>query len=127
MATGQYFTYYFMKQRETVMANGGKLTVAELMKDHYDNHLKSANYLFAAHGAGLVGCLSILKDYASTPQLKGIGMFIVLFGVGLVGAILNYIALSFARIVVMNAIMDREGPDKSTATFLTWLHIPALL
>jgi len=42
---------------------------------------------------GLVGCLSVLKDYATTPQLKGMGSFIVLFGVGLILAIINYVSV----------------------------------
>lgn len=64
-------------------------------KDHYERTVKSANYLLVAHGAGLVGCLSALKDYANVPQLKGLGIFIVLFGVGLLGAIANYAIATF--------------------------------
>lgn len=48
-----------------------------LLKDHYESHGKGANYLLAAHGAGFVVCLSLLKDCANTPQLKGVGIFIV--------------------------------------------------
>jgi hypothetical protein len=55
----------------------------KFMGDHYDHNLKVANYLLVAHGAALVGCLSVLKDYASTPQLKGVGLFVILFGFGL--------------------------------------------
>jgi hypothetical protein len=73
------------------MANPPKDVVFQHMKDNYDTHLKTANYLFVAHGAGLIGCLSVLKDYNTVPQLKGIGIFIFLFGAGFLGGMLNYI------------------------------------
>jgi hypothetical protein len=96
----------------------------DLTKDHYDNHFKSANYLLAAHAAGLIGCLSVLKDYNSTPQLKGLGVFVVLFGIGLIAAIVNYIAVFLARATVMN-VKDYD-PDGPTTKFLMGLHLCAL-
>jgi hypothetical protein len=44
---------------------------------------KALNALMVGHAAGLVTCLTLIKDYNNTPQLKGLGPFIVLFGVGL--------------------------------------------
>ena len=73
------------------------------VKDHYESQVRSANYLLVAHAAGLVGCLSVLKDYATTPQLKGMGSFIVLFGVGLICAILNYIGVAFTVMVATSS------------------------
>jgi len=70
--------------------------ISDNVKDHYESQVKSANYLLVAHAAGLVGCLSVLKDYATTPQLKGMGTFVVLFGVGLLGAIVNYVGIAFS-------------------------------
>jgi hypothetical protein len=58
----------------------------DLLKDHFENHGKSANYLLAAHGAGLIACLTGWKDYAHTPQLKGIGVLIAIFSIGLFGS-----------------------------------------
>lgn len=104
-----------------------KPTVVELMKDHYDNHFRSVNYLLVAHGAGLVGCLSVLRDYAATPQLKGVGLLILLFAVGLLGSILHYVGLFFVRAVVMNAIMDEAEPNEPTRIFLAVVHLSGLV
>ncbi len=30
----------------------------DLLKDHYEDHAKSANYLLAAHGAGFLACVT---------------------------------------------------------------------
>jgi hypothetical protein len=98
--------------------------MAEAMKDHYEVHFKSANYLIAAHAVGLVGCLTALKDYAASPQLKGVGIFVVLFGVGLLASILNYIALVLARSV---AFRPHERPsDEATEKFLQRIHLSSV-
>jgi hypothetical protein len=96
------------------------------MKDHYDQNLKAANYLFVAHGAGLIGCLSILKDYKTTPELRGIGIFVLLFGIGFIGAILNYIGLHFARILALNAIFDEAEVHAPSRTLVAWIHFIGL-
>src|SRR6266404_7218319 len=49
----------------------------------WEVHLKAVNSLLIAHGAGLVACLTLLKDYDTTPHLKHIGWFIGLFAFGL--------------------------------------------
>jgi len=100
--------------------------LAELMKDHYEHNLRAANYLFAAHGAGLVGCLSVLKDYNPEGQLRGLGMFITLFGFGFLGSILNYVGLFFARILAVNAIFEGKEVHPPSRTFVTWLHFIGL-
>jgi hypothetical protein len=55
-------------------------------RDAWDVHVKMVNYLLIAHAAGLVTCVTLLKDYQATP-LKGIGFFVVLFACGLILAI----------------------------------------
>ena len=57
-------------------------------KDAWEVSNKALNTLMVAHGAGLAACVTLLKDYKDTPQLKGSGLFIVLFGLGLVAAII---------------------------------------
>jgi uncharacterized membrane protein YiaA len=79
-------------------------------KDHYERTVKSANYLLVAHGAGLVGCLSVIKDYANVPQLKGLGFFIALFGIGLLGAIAYYALATFS---IMFAAAQTEIKSKA--------------
>jgi hypothetical protein len=56
------------------------------------------NSLMIAHAAGLVTCLTLSKDYKDTPQLKGIGTFVMAFGVGLVFAISAYVDLMILRL-----------------------------
>ena len=62
---------------------------------------KAANYLLVANGAGLVGTLSVIKDYATTPQLKGMGIFIALFGIGLIAAIISYISGAYLQVITI--------------------------
>jgi hypothetical protein len=49
---------------------------------------RGLNYLLIAHAAGLVACLTALKDYQASPQLKGVGTFVWLFGLGFMSAVL---------------------------------------
>jgi hypothetical protein len=56
-------------------------------KEEWDLLHKAATTLMVANAAGLVACLTLLKDYDSTPQLKGVGTFIWVFGIGLLAAI----------------------------------------
>jgi hypothetical protein len=55
----------------------------EHAKERFELEFKAVGYLLTAHGAGLAGCLTLLKDYQSTPQLKGMGLFIGCFSTGL--------------------------------------------
>ena len=69
----------------------------ELWSKLWEARLKGLNYLLIAHAAGLVACLTVLKDYSTTnQQLRGIGIFVWLFGLGLVGAIVAVGALLHA-------------------------------
>jgi hypothetical protein len=87
---------------------GDKKVISEKARDHYDAQAKGANYLLVAHAAGLIGCLSVLKDYATIPQLKGLGTFILIFGVGLLAAIANFVGISLSVMFAMNMRDDRN-------------------
>jgi hypothetical protein len=63
----------------------------------WEAYLKAVNSLMIAHGAGLVTCLTLLKDYDANPKLKGIGFIITMFACGLAFAILAYSALMLHR------------------------------
>jgi hypothetical protein len=58
---------------------------------------KALNALMVGHAAGLVTCLTLIKDYNSTPQLRGLGTFIALFGFGLVCAVSSALVWIVAR------------------------------
>jgi hypothetical protein len=55
-------------------------------KDIWEALNKALNTLMVGHAAGLVTCLTLLKDYKDNSQLEGLGWFIVLFGYGLIVA-----------------------------------------
>jgi hypothetical protein len=56
-----------------------------------DVQFKGVGYLLAANAAGLAGCITLLKDYATVPQLKGVGIFICLFGLGFISAVAAFL------------------------------------
>jgi hypothetical protein len=55
--------------------------------DHWAAINKGATSLMVAHAAGLVTCLTLIKDYKDNPPLRGVGVFISMFGVGLITAV----------------------------------------
>ena len=63
----------------------------QVRKDLWEALNKALNTLMVGHAAGLVTCLTLLKDYnaASPGPLRGLGIFILLFGVGLVIAVIS--------------------------------------
>lgn len=96
------------------------------MRDFYDHELKNANYLLVAHGAGLIGCLTTLKDYNPAGQLKGIGVFIALFAIGLIFAAFGTAALSIGRSTMLTWITHGgDRPKLETGAF--WPMILSLV
>jgi predicted Kef-type K+ transport protein len=71
-----------------------RLQVRAGLKEEHDRTFKIAGYILAGHAAGTIACISVLKDYKTTPELKGIGVFIVIFGLGLITSCLAYVCLS---------------------------------
>jgi len=90
----------------------------------YAHLFSRLHYLFVAHGAGLVGCLAVLREYASTPHYRGIGTPIVLFGLGLISATFSYITLSISQTLAKNAVLNRAEHEPSMAVF--WVHYGGL-
>src|SRR5215831_5338263 len=84
--------------------------------------VKAVNSLLIAHGAGLVTCLTLLKDYDTNPRLKNIGWFIALFATGFGWAMAAYVSLILHRQeVVLNNKPWLEGRDWKIATRLALL------
>jgi hypothetical protein len=108
------------------MANENRKLVLDFVAGNYEHNLKSANYLLVAHGACLVLTISALREYSPTGPLKGLGIFIVLFGVGLLAAVVNYASLSLGRGVALNAVMNGAEADEATSGFVTKVHLSAL-
>ena len=99
----------------------------KLYGDNYESHIKGANYLLAAHAAGFVGCFALIKDYATTSQFKGVGFFIVLFGIGLLSGIFYYISLALSRATALNSVMNGREPDDIWKKTLLWVNVPSLV
>ena len=97
-----------------------RLDVLKSMKDHYDHLYSRVHYLLVAHGAGFVGGLTILKEYTSTPQYRGVGLPIALFGVGLIAAIVAYITLSLAQMHAKNSVFDKKEYAPLQWAFCQW-------
>jgi hypothetical protein len=107
---GQHFRVELMKHEK------------EYMIGHYDIEFKAIGYLFTAHGAGLIASLSLLKDYATTPQLKGIGFFIVCFAVGFMFAALAFMTAQSNRATAMSVFLD-GAPEKANITAMTMMGL----
>jgi hypothetical protein len=58
---------------------------------------KALNTLMLGHAAGLVTCLTLMKDYKEHSQLEGLGTFIALFGCGLVVAVISVMVWVLGR------------------------------
>jgi hypothetical protein len=95
-----------------------RFTVLQAMKDHYDGLFARVHYLFIAHGAGLVGCLTVLKDYATTPQYRGVGIPTTLFGLGLISTIVTYVTTSISRTLANNAVLDKKQHEPSMFVYM---------
>jgi len=88
-------------------------------KETWDVANRAVNTLMVAQAAGLVTCLTLLKDYGDKPQLKGSGVFIAVFGLGLVAAIVSSFFLLISRAQYL------RGPDGRESNYLalsrTWI------
>jgi hypothetical protein len=77
------------------------MTEREMHKDLLEvEAINKALYtLIVGHAAGLVACMTFLKDYnaASPGPLKGVGTFITLFGLGLFLAVISAAVWTFGR------------------------------
>jgi hypothetical protein len=62
-------------------------------KDLWEALNKALNTLMVGHAAGLVTCLTLIKDYKE----KGVGTFIALFGVGLIIATISVLVWTVGR------------------------------
>jgi hypothetical protein len=84
------------KQGDDSRSAAEKLSLAdrrEERNDLWEALNKALNTLMVGHAAGLVTCLTLLKDYKD----KGLGWFIVLFGIGLIIAAFSVLAWTVGR------------------------------
>lgn len=97
------------------------------MSESHAQHYKIAGLLLAAHGGALGTCVTIFRDPASVLKVGSVGVFALLFGVGLIASIAYYASVFITQAVVKNAIMDDEDPNDSPSMgFLTHLNIASI-
>jgi hypothetical protein len=96
-------------------------TKLEGLRDHFETLSKGGSYLLIAHSAGLVGCLSVVKDHPEKlpAQLQGIGQLILLFGSGLLLGVLFWGMSMAIKISVTQSIISQQRPSKS---WVCWLY-----
>lgn len=102
----------------------------EMLKFMGDSHAQLftvAKMLIGAHGAALAACVTVLKDAASIPQYRGVGVFFILSGAGLIAAILNYASVFMINATVRSSLISDEDPnDAASAGFLGGLNVITL-
>jgi pimeloyl-ACP methyl ester carboxylesterase len=87
-------------------------TKLEALRDQFETFGKGANYLLVGHSAGLIGCLSIVKDHPDLPPpLHRVGLLILLFGGGLLLGSLFWATSMMIKIDVTQAIISQQRPS----------------
>lgn len=105
------------------MAQLSRSELVEFARDLYEQFHRYGNGLLVANGAGLLGCLSVMKDYTATGPLKGIGLFIALFAAGFVVAMAGMVAAVGGRMQMTGdaAVLTRSGRRSNSGTVAIWL------
>src|SRR5690349_20273346 len=62
--------------------------------------LEAIKYLLVSNAAGLITCITLVKDHKDNSNLHGIGTFVVIFGLGLVAGALAYMSALMERMYV---------------------------
>jgi hypothetical protein len=97
-------------------------------KDGWEVVNKACTTLMVAQAAGLVTCLNLLKDYAtSSEQLRGLPWLILLFGIGLVLAIVASFLLLVIRKQWLNLSKRRSEFKKLFIAFIALSHLSGAL
>jgi hypothetical protein len=106
-----------LTQRRVVLLGNRSMEIKDRLKLHtHEFEAQGVKYLLVAHAAGLITCLSLLKDYEHTPRLKGIGVFVYLFGFGLIAAAAAYGALAYLVTRTHQFILSDEIRRRETET-----------
>ena len=95
-------------------------TKLEAFRDQFETFGKGANYLLLGHGAGFVGCLSLVTQHQADvqPEMREIGRLILLFGTGLLLAGAYWLVTMSIKINVSQQIIAQE---RWTKTWSGWL------
>jgi hypothetical protein len=96
-------------------------------KDVLDIQFKGVGYLLAANAAGLAGCVTLVKDYATAPQLKGVGIFICLFGLGFISAVMAFLGTVSLQQGWLGAFLGLDATGISPKSHVAAAIVPCVL
>jgi len=99
----------------------------QYMKDVLDLLFKAVGYLLAANAAGLAGSITLLKDYETVPQLKGIGIFISLFGFGFLSAVLAFLGIIAVHQAWHGVSMGFDKGPSNPQFYMALVYVPSAL
>lgn len=74
--------------------------------------------LLVGNGAGLLACLTAVKDYATTPAYRGLGTLVLLFVIGLIGALLGIVAMLAERMALLTHVIIGE---RTRSKWISWI------
>jgi hypothetical protein len=84
----------------------------EALRDHFEVFSKGGNYLIVGHAAGFVGCLSVVREQPDLPPpFHHVGLFVLLFGAGLLLGSLFWAISMMIKISVTQAIISQTPPS----------------
>jgi hypothetical protein len=110
-----------MKQRHIYMSAFDAKTKLEALYKHLEALTAWAKLLIAGHVAGLSYCLFVLKG--DGPRYN-VGVFIWLFGVGLLLAGTYFLVLTILKVEVPQAILAQEHrPRPIRSAIMEWLGL----
>jgi hypothetical protein len=90
--------------------------VWDKLTDEWDVLYKGLTGLIVANATGMVACLTLLRDYETATRLKGLGIFIWLFGIGLFCAIWAALAMVWLRPKYLRGEMELAKPKHAWET-----------
>jgi chromate transport protein ChrA len=86
--------------------------------DHWDSALKAVSLLTAGHAAIILACVTVLKEFSSLPQVRGMGEVVF---IATIGVMLGAVAYACGFLVRQTKVKRARGTSKGH--FLTWLAI----
>ena len=96
-------------------------TGVKAANEHWETFIKGATLMLGGNGVGFGGCLTMLKD--GVPSIPGLGIFILLFGIGLLGSIGYYAALTINKVELQQAIISGRPDFTKGLTVAAWVFL----
>jgi hypothetical protein len=78
-------------------------------KEIHTLEVNGIKYLMIANAAGFATCINLIKEYKDNLNLRGLGIFITLFGTGLVLAAIAYAAALAERSYSISNDAEKQG------------------